>query len=559
MSEASGVNDAMQALRELYRKNLPVKLAEIDVQWDAIQDPATFSTESLHTLHRLVHSLTGSGATFGLTEISTTARVLETTLKEYLQSSKPLSTEVCARINVQLKELKNAANPIEVPLAVQTIKAEDVAPISTVKIVEEVRPKHSILLVEDNFELGRNLEQQLSNFDYAVKVLHVPALLNTAIAEMHPSVILIDIDFIEGGLTDANQLKEYLSDLNSKIPLVLISSAVDVHTRLAAVRAGAIAFITKPIDMGVLIDDLDRVTSEEFSEPYKVLIVDDSASLAEYYAEALKSAGMDVRVVTDPINTLDVMNAFSPELVLMDLYMPECNGLEMARVIRQKERYFSTPIVFLSSEQNQQTQLEAMDKGADAFLTKPIQANHLVASVSARLKRYRKLRKFMVKDGLTGLLNHTKLKEELDLEVMRVQRQKSVFVFAMLDVDLFKVVNDTYGHAAGDKVLKTLSRTLQQRLRKTDVIGRYGGEEFAVILKDTDSESAFAAMDGVRKAFGLIAHQSDKGEFFVTFSCGLAEYPGHPSAVEISHAADMALYEAKRAGRNRVVVAPPQK
>lgn len=555
MSETSGVNDAMQALRDLYRKNLPSKLAEIETLWDSIQNVTTFNTDSLHTLHRLVHSLTGSGATFGLTEISTTARVLETTLKEHLHSSEPLPGDICAKINAQLNDLKLAANPQGTIPAVQTIETVAVAPVETVPNEEVARTNHSILLLEDDFELGHSLERQLANFDYAVKVLHVPALLNTAIAEINPSVILMDIDFIEGGLTDAKVIKEFLSDLNSQIPLVFLSSAADVHTRLAAVRAGALAFVTKPVDMAVLIDDLDRLTSEEFLEPFKVLIVDDSASLADYYAEALRSAGMDARVVTDPIKTLEVMREFSPELVLMDLYMPECNGLEMAKVIRQKERYFSTPIVFLSSEQNLQTQLEAMDKGADAFLTKPIQANHLVASVSARLKRYRKLRKFMVKDGLTGLLNHTKLKEELDLEVMRVQRQKSVFVFAMLDVDMFKTVNDTYGHAAGDKVLKTLSRTLQQRLRKTDVIGRYGGEEFAVILKDTDSASAFAALDGVRKAFGLIAHQSEKGEFFVTFSCGLAESPGYSTSIEISHAADMALYEAKRAGRNQVVVA----
>jgi diguanylate cyclase (GGDEF)-like protein len=266
-----------------------------------------------------------------------------------------------------------------------------------------------------------------------------------------------------------------------------------------------------------------------------------------------------VRVVTEPLKTLDVMRDFSPELILMDLYMPECNGLEMAKVIRQLEAYISIPIVFLSSEQNIQTQLEAMDKGADAFLTKPIQANHLVASVSARLKRYRKLRSFMVKDGLTGLLNHTKCKEELDLEMKRVQRLGSVMVFAMLDIDFFKNVNDNYGHAAGDRVLKSLSRMLQQRLRKTDIVGRYGGEEFAVILKDTDTASAFTALDEVRKAFALIAHQSDKGDFFVTFSGGLAAYPAFVSAAEIGHAADMALYEAKREGRNRVAIASATK
>jgi diguanylate cyclase (GGDEF)-like protein len=556
LSSETNVNDAMQALRNLYRKNLPEKLEEIRALWESIQQADKFDAEAFHTLHRMVHSLTGSGATFGLTEISTTARVMETTIKENLHSVEKLPADLCARINAEWAALKAAAIPPE-PVSIEPAVSNFPAPIAVEPL--KAAPLYSILLVEDDFELAKNMEQQLLYFDYAVKVLHVPALINTAIAEMKPTVIVMDIDFLEGDLGDTKAIKEYYANANDKIPLIFLSTQGDVHTRLAAVRAGAVAFVTKPIEMGVLIDDLDRLTAIASLEPFKILIVDDSPSLADYYALALQSAGMEVRVVTEPLKTLDVMRDFSPELILMDLYMPECNGLEMAKVIRQLEAYISIPIVFLSSEQNIQTQLEAMDKGADAFLTKPIQANHLVASVSARLKRYRKLRSFMVKDGLTGLLNHTKCKEELDLEMKRVQRLGSVMVFAMLDIDFFKNVNDNYGHAAGDRVLKSLSRMLQQRLRKTDIVGRYGGEEFAVILKDTDTASAFTALDEVRKAFALIAHQSDKGDFFVTFSGGLAAYPAFVSAAEIGHAADMALYEAKREGRNRVAIASATK
>lgn len=555
MSSDTNVNDAMQALRNLYKKNLPAKLEEIHTLWESIRHAEKFDADAFHTLHRLVHSLTGSGATFGLTEISTTARVLETTIKENLHAVEKLPADLCARIDAEWEALKCAALPPESVVVESVISETPKMPAATPSTPATAEPKYSILLVEDDFELAKSLEMQLLHFDYKVKILHVPALINAAIAEMKPTIIVMDIDFLEGGLADAKAIKEYYSDANNQIPLIFLSTLSDVHTRLSAVRAGAVAFVTKPIEMGILIDDLDRLTASTSLEPFKILIVDDSPSLADYYALALQSAGMEVRVVSDPLVTLDVMQDFSPELILMDLYMPACNGLEMAKVIRQQEAYLTIPIVFLSSEQNIHTQLEAMDKGADAFLTKPIQANHLVAAVSARLKRYRKLRTFMVRDGLTGLLNHTKTKEELDMEVMRVQRNQSVMVFAMLDIDLFKEVNDTYGHAAGDRVLKVLSRMLLQRLRKTDIVGRYGGEEFAVILKDTDTASAFAAMDEIKKAFSLIAHHSDKGDFFVTFSCGLAAYPEFKSAAEISRAADVALYEAKREGRNRVVIA----
>jgi len=198
-----------------------------------------------------------------------------------------------------------------------------------------------------------------------------------------------------------------------------------------------------------------------------------------------------------------------------------------------------------------------MQFGADDFLTKPIQPEHLVSSVTSRVRRYRILRTFMVRDSLTGLLNHVKTKEELDTEIMRAQRQKNSVVFAMIDIDFFKKVNDTYGHPTGDKVIKSISRLLQQRLRKSDVVGRYGGEEFAVILKDTDAASAFATLDDIRKAFEKISQHSDKGDFSVTFSCGLAEFPKFSNSTEITNAADRALYEAKAAGRNCVVIAQP--
>jgi diguanylate cyclase (GGDEF)-like protein len=125
----------------------------------------------------------------------------------------------------------------------------------------------------------------------------------------------------------------------------------------------------------------------------------------------------------------------------------------------------------------------------------------------------------------------------------------------MLDIDHFKSVNDTYGHPTGDRVLKNLARILQQRLRQTDVIGRYGGEEFAVILVGADGENAIRLMNEIRERFGQLRQQSDDKEFFVTLSCGTAESHHYNSITDLGSAADKALYQAKRTGRNRVVLA----
>jgi diguanylate cyclase (GGDEF)-like protein len=554
MSRSSSINTALQEMRKLYRLNLPGKLEEINSLWDALQRADKLEADAVHELHRFVHSLTGSGATFGLAALSHAAGALEKTIKEDVKNAEHLNSGLCQRIQIQLNDIKLAANRPEDDAKEYSGSQDNAEPaLATGALVN--RDKVHILLVEDDLEQARNLALQLGHFGYVVKVLHDTSLLNAAVAEMAPTVIIMDIFFPEGSMAGSLAIANLSAETKSRIPVIFLSSRGDIKSRLSAVRAGAAAYYTKPVDIGALIDKLDSLTSENATDAFKVLIVDDSVSLASYHALTLQSAGMETCVVTEPIKMLDAISDFMPELILMDIYMPECSGLELAEIIRQQEAYVSIPIVFLSAETNIEKQLEAMHFGGDDFLTKPIEAVHLVSSVSSRVQRYRILRSFMVKDSLTGLLNHTKTKEELDNEIMRAQRQNNSLVFAMLDIDFFKKVNDSYGHATGDRVIKSLSRLLQQRLRKTDIIGRYGGEEFAVILKDTDGPSALTALDNIRKAYEQIAQQSDSGEFSVTFSCGLAEFPEFCTATAISNAADKALYEAKGGGRNRVVLA----
>jgi len=239
----------------------------------------------------------------------------------------------------------------------------------------------------------------------------------------------------------------------------------------------------------------------------------------------------------------------------MDMYMPGCSGMELAAIIRQQEAFVSIPIVFLSVETDMDKQLAAIRRGGDDFLTKPIRPEHLIASITNRADRTRSMRYLMERDSLTGLLNHTNLKEQLNREVMRATRTGSKICFAMIDVDHFKNVNDHYGHMTGDRVLKGLARLLQERLRATDIIGRYGGEEYAVILLNTSLDNALQIMNEMRDKFSKLTQRAEGKEFTVTFSCGIAGYPEHETAGELNEAADKALYEAKETGRNRVVLA----
>ncbi len=227
-------------------------------------------------------------------------------------------------------------------------------------------------------------------------------------------------------------------------------------------------------------------------------MVDDEEHLARHYALILEQAGMVVRAIHDPLHVMEELHDMEPELVLMDLYMPGCTSYELAQVLRQRDSLAGVPIVFLSSESRQEKRQRAMGVGGDDFLTKPVDGADLVSTVSSRISRARVMRGFMVRDSLTGLYNHTRIKEQLETETFRSQRQKIHLSFAMLDLDHFKSVNDTHGHQMGDHVILSLSQMLVRRLRGSDTCGRYGGEEFAIILPDTDGEAAKMVIDRIR-------------------------------------------------------------
>lgn len=347
------------------------------------------------------------------------------------------------------------------------------------------------------------------------------------------------------------RLKDKYGDVFS---ILYISDSGDFSLRMAAIRTGADAYFVLPLDIGRLVDKMDSLITNISEPPFHILLIDDDPEQIAYYAFILQQAGMITSVATDPEKVLQILVEAKPEIILMDMYMPVCTGTELAAIIRQQEAFVNIPIIFLSVENNLDKKLEAYRFGADGFLSKPIKPEHLLSIIRTKAERNRNLRFLMERDSLTGLLNHSNLKENITLEILRAKRVNSVLCFAMIDVDHFKNVNDTYGHPVGDRVLKSLARLLQDRLRRTDIIGRYGGEEFGIILLNTDGENAKRVMDEVRENFSRIKHKSDGEAFYVTFSCGIACFPSFTEAKEMNAAADKALYSAKESGRNKTVL-----
>jgi diguanylate cyclase (GGDEF)-like protein len=533
----------LESLRSEYIDHFPSRIQAIEQSWNAY-DTADDQQEVLQMLLRQSHSLKGSGATYGFAGVSVTATQLYTLLGKLLEQQQLPDIHEKDQITTLLKSLKESDFSEDYNFNLPILDEED---RETVPASENLG---LIIVMQDRHEADE-LVDQLQPYGYDITVLTADNKLGSSIKHINPFAIIIDISL--HAMTEVIDEQE----LENTIPTIFLSAKDDIETRLQAVRAGCTNFFSKPIHTPDLIDTLEKINQKQIEEPNRILIVEDTRSLALFYEAALQSAGMTTCVINDPMQVLEVLPDFNPELILMDMYMPGCDGQELAAVIRQHESYVSIPIVYLSSEQDMSKQLEAMHHGGDDFLTKPIDPEHLIKSVETRTKRYRRLRSQMVRDSLTGLYNHTKTKELLEQDLYRCARNDTLLVFAMLDIDKFKSVNDTYGHPVGDKVIKSLARILKQRLRKSDTIGRYGGEEFAIVLYDTDINSATTVMNEIRDNFSLLSHSAGDTEFNVTFSCGLAAYPYFDTAAELNEAADKALYQAKESGRNCVVVADP--
>ena len=323
-------------------------------------------------------------------------------------------------------------------------------------------------------------------------------------------------------------------------------------TMVALLRAGAdVTIQSEEATSTALARVLDLIQSRE-QEPFRVLLVEDSATAVAVIQRALAQHGIDNQSITDPQQLLAAVEAYRPDLVLMDMHMPHCNGVEATRVLRQVAAYQSVPVVYLSSEKDMGMQVEALRLGGDQFLTKPCNPVLLGAVVNTKIERYREMQRSSLHDGLTGLLNHSASKTRLAQLLLAMHADRDHLCVAMLDIDHFKSVNDTYGHPVGDQVIRSLAWLLKGRLRGTDIIGRYGGEEFLVVLRGADIDNAYAVLDRIRRDFANMSHVHGAGVLRASFSAGLCAYPVRLSANDLTTAADGALLEAKRGGRNRI-------
>lgn len=500
--------------------------------------------DELRQAYQTLHRLAGSAGTFGFHALGDEARELELTCKPYADGDAfAVEPELVAvekllddRVVARVRRLENLLNMEE-----KSPGASEGSPPKSIETSEQP----VVLIIEPDEKTGALLAAALAPHGFTVHCATSPGLAPQNLSGI--SIILVR-DRVP---TLPEQLPGIAADFP---PVICIGSQDTFDDRYRLASLGADGFVTEPIDVPGLADYMERLVNERLeSGSGRVMIVDDDPELLEHYSVVLEEGGLEVWKVNSPSAILGALSEFRPDIVLMDVQMGPFNGPTLARMLRFDPEWTGLHIIFLSSEEDREFQFDALSQGGDDFLIKPVSDKILVRAAKVRCYRAKQLDKLASRDSLTGLLKHSLANSEIAKEHARCQRLGQHSVVVMLDLDHFKQVNDRHGHRVGDFVIKSLSNLLRHHLRKTDVIGRYGGEEFIVAMPDCSIEDARQSMQEVCDQMSRIAFSSGMGEFFVTVSIGLAPLNEFESAEEAIEAADRALYGRKSAGRDGVM------
>lgn len=528
---------AFQQLRERFAAGLPQRAQAMVSLIE--QDKAA---QALTSLIAQAHKLAGACGTFGYAVLGNHARQIE-------QLAGVIQQKVAEEQEQSLPALKRAV--LEFEIAVTRALQSD---RQTMGMAEDsLLEQNTIWLLLQSPDLTRELTSQLTAFGHQVEHFSDFDHCAKRLQSVAPAVLFSEITSFNGqSLFNQTLLLSQLVKQNSR--LMLFSESDSFELRIKAAQQRADAFFVSPLDVPNMIATMTELLEYSAGTAGRVFIVDDDKLLAQHYALVLNAIGIETRILDNVHNIVNELMRFQPDLLLMDMYMPEYSGTELAGLIRQYRSLKRLPIVFLSSEANKLLQIRAMAHGADDFLTKPIDDTQLAQLIKIRLTRSMQIKNLIEKDSLTALVKHSAIKELAELEFERVARVGQPLSLVMLDIDRFKAVNDNYGHATGDVVITALATMLRKRIRKTDRAGRYGGEEFMLVLPDCDGNQAGILVDKILQAFRLLHFSSGGQQFYCTFSAGVAcsNDAQFSNAEQMIAAADKALYRAKHQGRDQV-------
>jgi diguanylate cyclase (GGDEF)-like protein len=426
-------------------------------------------------------------------------------------------------------------------------------------------PLQRIYHLTNSSPLAVELDQRLETLGYELELLDSSAELKEILAALAPDAVIVDAAF----LTELEDLGPTLRSVRersgARARLLMLSDEDSVPARLAARRAGSNALLIRPQGAEEVVAKLQELLAGNADDDkYRILVVEDDRSQALFAESILRNAGMEALVVTEAFEVLESMQRFKPDLVLMDLYMPQCDGTELTALIREREEFLNTPIVFLSGESDQDKHYEALSVGGDDFLSKPIRPKYLIASVNNRVQRARALRQRSVsrdpRDPTTGLYHRGYLLDRVNeiLGADNVRERPGGVLF--LEIDGVPTLRERLGLSGVEQLIGEAAAFLATQLDGDELASRYGDGSLVVLSPDRDETTLEGRATYLRGRLAARAFNVAGQPLRIRLSIGVCAWRhGFSDAGALLNAAERASRTARGSERGVHRFEPPKR
>ncbi len=549
-SPLTAIERELAELQDQYILNLPKKITRLKDLWQKLIH-YSWSDDAFGLLQRISHSLAGSGKTFGFEQLSKDARKLDDYLLQIVNKKKRPSADERTHIEALIATLEATA-----------VSCEAKQQSLTLSNMERFKPRgkqKTIYIVDDDAHLAHYLSTILSNIGYLVRTFSTPGLALEYITHCPPDLVVMDIMFPEGNLAGIEIIDDVRATAGKRIPVVFVSSRTDLNARVNAVRSGGDAYLTKPIDVPRLLEKVNDLISVYENEKYRVMIVDDDEELSAYYALILRKAGMEVSVINKPVKVLETLEQFNPDILLMDMYMPDYNGMELASVIRQEDKYIALPIVFVSAEGSKDIHEQAFRLGVDDFIVKPVIGEKLVDAIRRQVKRARKLNLKISKlskfDSKTSLANRQYFLEQLEFALTTTDDHAAKP--ALIDISLQNIeeIIDRVGLEWVESLNQQIANIIVSNVNTQDLATQFSEQVYMVLTHAQDQEQTVELVQLLRDA--IINSSLHVGGSNFKINCNLSVIPLSDKITNLhtllSHAVELSEV-ADRKGENQFIL-----
>jgi len=424
-------------------------------------------------------------------------------------------------------------------------------------------PRHAetrkVYHLSDGNPLACEVDQKIEASGYELTLLDSVAELKEVLAAFAPHLVVVDAPFQDALETIGEMIKGARNRLSHRLALLTFSTSGELSVRLRAMRAGADAFIELPAQSGDVMTRIGEMLDAESADPFRVLIVEDDRSQAIFAESILRKAGMSTCAVTDPLAALDQLDEFRPELILMDLYMPNCDGMELTSIIREREAFITTPIVFLSGEHDEEKHFEALNAGGDDFLSKPIRPKHLISAVTNRARRARQLgrraKAANPRDPVTGLYERAYVLDQLNALLAREDPADHGGGLIYVEIDGAGQIRERVGLIAFDALLNQVGAFVASHIDGKDFATRYGDTSFALLCHTGDEAGLKNIAADLRGRTAKEVFEHEGKTITVGLSFGICAFTaGLGDAGAMLNAAERAMADARAPGQDHIGV-----